>query len=174
VYPKARRAPERRLQHRWPGFCSPARRSPVTSSRRSASLVSSRPEGMNFAGMWARNSAPVSRPPERASRATERLVFRNVSRAFAEQCIQIGVTPRKFTGVLVSPYLFIQPTVEGFEYPRPDLPPQVHFVGALLPDPPREFRPPQWWDQVASSCAVRANWNIVARSWRSCPYTSGM
>jgi UDP:flavonoid glycosyltransferase YjiC (YdhE family) len=76
------------------------------------------------------------------------IVFRNVSRAFAEQCIQVGVSPRKFTGVLVSPYLFIQPTVEGFEYPRPDLPPQVHFIGALLPDPPSEFDPPEWWDQI--------------------------
>ena len=58
--------------------------------------------------------------------------------------------PRKFTGVLVSPYLFIQPTVEAFEYPRRDLPPQVHFIGTLLPESPAEFRQPDWWHEVAN------------------------
>jgi UDP:flavonoid glycosyltransferase YjiC (YdhE family) len=30
--------------------------------------------------------------------------------------------------------LFLQPTVAGFEYPRSDLPPHVHLIGALHPD----------------------------------------
>jgi UDP:flavonoid glycosyltransferase YjiC (YdhE family) len=35
--------------------------------------------------------------------------------------------------------------VEAFEYPRPDLPPQVHFIGPLLPPVPDDFSPPAWW-----------------------------
>jgi MGT family glycosyltransferase len=37
--------------------------------------------------------------------------------------------------------LLVQPTVQGFEYPRSDLPAHVRFVGALASDPPAETRP---------------------------------
>lgn len=26
--------------------------------------------------------------------------------------------------------------------------PQVHYIGALLPDTPTDFTPPAWWDAV--------------------------
>lgn len=77
------------------------------------------------------------------------VIFKSISDEFGRQCKSVGATPRKFDGVPVSPYLFLQPTVPAFEYPRRDLPPQVHFVGALLPDAPDDFAPPPWWDEVA-------------------------
>ena len=76
------------------------------------------------------------------------VVFRKASQAIEAQCRVLGVAPRKFTGVLLSPYLFLQPTAEAFEYRRSDLPPQVHFIGALLPDAPDDFTPPAWWPEV--------------------------
>jgi MGT family glycosyltransferase len=48
----------------------------------------------------------------------------------------------------LSPYLYLQPTVPSFEYPRGDLAPQVHFVGPLLPPVPADFRLPAWWDEL--------------------------
>jgi len=76
------------------------------------------------------------------------VIFKAVSDEFGRQCQSVGAAPRKFDGVPVSPYLFLQPTVPAFEYPRRDLPSQVHFIGALLPDAPTDFTPPSWWDQV--------------------------
>jgi MGT family glycosyltransferase len=48
----------------------------------------------------------------------------------------------------LSPYLYLQPTVPSFEYPRGDLAPQVHFVGPLLPPVPADFTLPAWWDEM--------------------------
>lgn len=76
------------------------------------------------------------------------VIFRKVSQEIERQCRVLGVAPRKFTGVLLSPFLFLQPTAESFEYRRSDLPSQVHFIGALLPDAPDDFTPPAWWPEV--------------------------
>jgi MGT family glycosyltransferase len=48
----------------------------------------------------------------------------------------------------LSPYLYLQPTVPSFEYPRSDLAPQVHFVGPLLPPVPTGYALPAWWDEM--------------------------
>ncbi|HET9117836.1 MAG TPA: hypothetical protein VFN75_07150, partial [Pseudonocardiaceae bacterium] len=77
------------------------------------------------------------------------VVFREASQALARVCAEIGVAPRKFEGLVLSPNLFLQPTVEAFEYRRSDLPPQVHFIGALL-DRPTEFMSPSWWDELVA------------------------
>jgi MGT family glycosyltransferase len=78
------------------------------------------------------------------------VVFKAVSDEFGRQCAHLGVAPRKFEGVAVSPFLFLEPTVPSFEYPRSDLPPQVHFIGALLPDASNGFSPPAWWPEVVN------------------------
>lgn len=54
----------------------------------------------------------------------------------------------------LSPFLFLQGTVPAFEYPRSDLPLQVHFVGPFLPEPPNSFIPPIWWDELNSGKPV--------------------
>lgn len=54
----------------------------------------------------------------------------------------------------LSPFLFLQGTVPAFEYPRSDLPSQVHFIGPFLPEPPDSFTPPIWWDELKSGKPV--------------------
>jgi UDP:flavonoid glycosyltransferase YjiC (YdhE family) len=76
------------------------------------------------------------------------VLFRAVSTELTRQWVVLGLRPAKFVGVATSPYLMIQPTVAAFEYRLSDLPPQVHFVGALLPDPPTTFNPPAWWAEL--------------------------
>jgi MGT family glycosyltransferase len=39
----------------------------------------------------------------------------------------------------------IAPTVPEFDYPRSDLPVNVRYVGAVHPQPSRDFRLPPWW-----------------------------
>ena len=63
---------------------------------------------------------------------------------------RLGLPPAEtgFADATLSPYLLLQPTAPSFEYPRSDLPPQVHFVGALLPPAPSDFEPPPWWAEL--------------------------
>ncbi len=77
-----------------------------------------------------------------------RTVFQEASAEAARQLASLGLPPVRVEGVILSPYLHLQATVPGFEYPRSDLPAQVHFIGALLPDAPNGFTPPAWWPEV--------------------------
>ena len=79
------------------------------------------------------------------------IVFAGVSRELERQCRAIGVAPRKFAGPTVSDFLYLQPSVPSFEYARPDLAPQVHYVGALLSPPPVDPELPDWWPDVVTS-----------------------
>ncbi len=62
----------------------------------------------------------------------------------------------------LSPYLFLQPTVPSFEYPRSDLPPQVHFVGPLLPPAPADFVTPSWFGGLTGRPVVLVTQGTVA------------
>ncbi|HEY9847662.1 MAG TPA: nucleotide disphospho-sugar-binding domain-containing protein, partial [Candidatus Caenarcaniphilales bacterium] len=45
-------------------------------------------------------------------------------------------------------------TTPSFEYPRSDLPPQVHFIGTALPPAPAHFTTPFWWSDLSSGKPV--------------------
>jgi UDP:flavonoid glycosyltransferase YjiC (YdhE family) len=49
-----------------------------------------------------------------------------------------------------SPWLVLAQGVPGLEYPRPDLPGHVHFVGRLAGAPPA-LDPPSWWDELVAA-----------------------
>jgi MGT family glycosyltransferase len=78
------------------------------------------------------------------------VLFRPVAQELRRQRHALGLDSGAFAMFATSPYLILQPTVEALEYPRSDLPPQVHFIGALLPDAPASFTPPAWWSEVTS------------------------
>jgi UDP:flavonoid glycosyltransferase YjiC (YdhE family) len=80
----------------------------------------------------------------------DRVVFRRVNRAFRSLARRHGwpvapVRPR------AGRYLYLQPSIPELEYPRSDLPEQVHFIGALLPDAPSELATPPWWADVRAA-----------------------
>jgi MGT family glycosyltransferase len=61
------------------------------------------------------------------------LVFREVTAYATAARAKVGLdAPMPLVFDLVSPYLYLASTVPSFEYPRSDLPPQVHFVGPAL------------------------------------------
>jgi UDP:flavonoid glycosyltransferase YjiC (YdhE family) len=77
-----------------------------------------------------------------------RIIFKAVSDEYTNQRRKLGLAAQRFEGVLLSKYLFLEPSVAAFEYPRSDLPPQVHFIGGLLPDLPSESQLPDWWQEL--------------------------
>jgi len=86
----------------------------------------------------------------------ERVVFKDTI-AYADRVrAGLGLPPsgRFIFDAALSPYLYLQGTVPAFEYPRSDLPPQVHFVGPSLPPPPARFDPPKWWDELLAARAT--------------------
>ena len=84
------------------------------------------------------------------------VLFRDVN-VYANQVrASLDLPPLKtsFFDAAVSPFLYLQGTTQEFEYPRSDLPPQVHFVGPFLPDPPSDFTFPKWWSDLDSGRPV--------------------
>ena len=63
-----------------------------------------------------------------------RVIFGPVNRHLDDTRELVGL-PRKKQPVLdsfLSDYLYLQDCAESFEYPRGDLPAQVHFIGPLI------------------------------------------
>ncbi len=80
----------------------------------------------------------------------QRVLFKDVIVYLDQVRASVGLSPegKYFFDATLSPFLFLQPTVPLFEYPRSDLPASVHFIGSLLPDPPAVFTPPTWWAEL--------------------------
>jgi UDP:flavonoid glycosyltransferase YjiC (YdhE family) len=85
----------------------------------------------------------------------QKLLFRDVNSYMNRTRAAIGLPPLQ-NAVLenLSPYLHLQPSTPAFEYPRRDLPPQLHFIGPLLPDAPSDFAPPAWWPELSQGRPV--------------------
>ncbi len=100
---------------------------------------------------------PVGRLRNTAMNTVHRKVlFRSVNRHLDDAREQVGL-PRRGQAVLdsfLSPYLYLQDCTPSFEYPRSDIPPQLHFIGPLLPSAPTDFEPPAWWPELESGRPV--------------------
>ena len=64
------------------------------------------------------------------------------------QSVGLPVKKQDFFGAALSPFLYLQGTTPSFEYPRKDLPPQIHFTGTFVPPASVEFKPPSWWSDL--------------------------
>jgi UDP:flavonoid glycosyltransferase YjiC (YdhE family) len=85
--------------------------------------------------------------------AGRRIVFADAQRRYDRIRTELGLPPaaRPVLDESTSPYLHLQGCTPSFDYPRRRLPPQVHWVGALRPDPPRQWTAPAWWSEVTAS-----------------------
>jgi UDP:flavonoid glycosyltransferase YjiC (YdhE family) len=78
------------------------------------------------------------------------LIFAEAQRRYDEARAELGL-PEALRPVLeeaVSPYLHLHGAVPSFDYPRKQLPPHMHWVGALRPDAPTSWERPEWWSEV--------------------------
>lgn len=83
------------------------------------------------------------------NRVFQRVLFRDLTAYINTVRASIGLPPcQKGFFDAISPFLYLEGTVPAFEYPRNDLPPQVHFIGPSLLDPPTDFIPPTWWEDL--------------------------
>jgi MGT family glycosyltransferase len=73
-----------------------------------------------------------------------------VTRHYERARSRIGLPAlgQSFIDTFVGPYLYMQSTVPSFEYPRSDLPRNVHFIGPLLPQRRDDADPPRWWPEL--------------------------
>ncbi|MCY1023901.1 glycosyltransferase [Pyxidicoccus sp. MSG2] len=99
-------------------------------------------------------STPIGRLRNRAlAWGVNHVLFRDVNAHLRRMRAGLGLpaTHKPIFDVPVSPFLYLQGTVPSFEYPRGDLPPQVHFIGPFLPEAPADWKPPAWWNEVRES-----------------------
>lgn len=87
--------------------------------------------------------------------AIEHVLFRDVMQHWNAVRAQHGLPA---TGWLMDRaaklHLYMQPSVPGFEYPRSDLPQNVHFVGMMPAEAPRSWDTPAWWSEIDGSRPV--------------------
>lgn len=85
--------------------------------------------------------------------AANRLLFRDAERVYRQIRADLGlpVDPNAALDSVGSPMLHLQGCTPGFEYPRTTLPDNVHWVGALRPDPATDWQPPTWWSEVTDA-----------------------
>lgn len=79
-----------------------------------------------------------------------RVAFASVNDLIRQERAKLGLAHEPFAPV-ASPMLYLQPSIPGIEYPRGDLLPSVHFIGALIPQFAGTFAPPSWWDDVTGA-----------------------
>jgi MGT family glycosyltransferase len=70
------------------------------------------------------------------------------------RALGLPATPIRGLEFGLSRYLHLQLCPRGFEYPRSDLPPFVHFIGAPRPPTPTSFDPPRWWPRLLEAKRV--------------------
>lgn len=78
-------------------------------------------------------------------------LFGGITRLYREQRVAAGLPQGEGTYFDVfARDLYLQPTIESFEYPRTDLPAHVRFIGPLVP-PPSSTDLPAWWPDIAAA-----------------------
>ena len=96
-------------------------------------------------------AGPIGRLRNRFVRAMAlRVLFRDAQRTYERTRADLGlpVDPRSMLEVMMSEQLHLQGSTPSFEYALRQLPPQLHWVGALRPDPVPGWTPPSWWDEL--------------------------
>lgn len=86
------------------------------------------------------------------------VLLRDATRTYNRGRTALGLPPlprgRCVTDLSVSPFLHLQSGTPAFDYPRSNLPPQVHFIGPLLAPAPIDFTTPSWWGELDGSRPV--------------------
>jgi UDP:flavonoid glycosyltransferase YjiC (YdhE family) len=118
--------------------------------------------GITVLGMESADTAPFGLALPPSSTAAGRLrnktlywfvnnvVFREASRYNAKLRRELKLPPLEggLFNFAKRADLYLQGSVPSFEYPRTDMPQNVHFIGAPMPPMPANWTPPSWWSQL--------------------------
>jgi MGT family glycosyltransferase len=89
-------------------------------------------------------------------RFVDRLIFREANRYNAQLRRELGLPPlrRSIFDFAKDADLYLQSSVPSFDYPRTDMPENVHFIGAPILEPAAGWTPPSWWGQTSEKRVV--------------------
>ncbi len=109
-----------------------------------------RPEAPPFGPGFRNMNGGLGRVRNRFLNVVARRMMADVQDTYRQVRVDHGLAePTQWVfDSMVSPHLYLQGCVPGFEYPFATLPPQVRFVGALRPQIPVAWEPPAWWDDL--------------------------
>ena len=81
-----------------------------------------------------------------------RVIFRDANNYNEKLRRELGLPPlgRGLFDFSVQADLYLQASTPSFDYPRTDLPKNVHYIGATIPQPPADWQPPSWWGELHS------------------------
>jgi MGT family glycosyltransferase len=81
----------------------------------------------------------------------DQLIFRGAAKENARIRRELDLPPLEggIFGFARTADVYLQGTVPSFEYPRTDMPENVHFVGAAIPQTPADWKPPAWWPELS-------------------------
>ncbi|HEX8219456.1 MAG TPA: glycosyltransferase [Chloroflexia bacterium] len=101
-------------------------------------------------------SGPLGRVRNKALHwLADKVLFRDALEAANTLRASAGMPPADSVMRLgLSSYLYLQGTARAFEYPRTDLPAQVHFIGPVLPPQPATPTLPVWWHELETDRPV--------------------
>lgn len=86
----------------------------------------------------------------------DQVIFRKAVHRYGRIRLDLGLQPLTETPFDFPKHaaLYLQGSAASFEYPRSDLPANVRWIGASVPDPPPEWNPPQWWRDLDGAKVV--------------------
>lgn len=112
-------------------------------------------------GISSRDTAPggIGLPPDSSplgilrnralNWAVEHVLFRDVQQHWNEARAGLGLPKTGwFQDTVTNAELYMQLSVPGFEYPRSDLAPMVHFIGTMPVPAPSGWAAPAWWEEL--------------------------
>jgi len=124
--------------------------------------------GITALGMSSRDTAPfgLALPPSSTkfgrlrnrflNWVVDRVSFREANNHNERMRHDLGLPPLD-SGLFdfsVKADLYLQASTPSFDYPRTDLPKNVHYIGATIPQPPSDWQPPSWWGDLHSRKVV--------------------
>ncbi len=90
------------------------------------------------------------------NRFVKRFVYRDVDRYYNSIRTRLGLNSleQPLLKSYLSPDLFLQMSISGFEYPRTNFPDNFRFIGTTLLSKKEGFIKPQWWSDLTSDRPV--------------------
>lgn len=118
--------------------------------------------GITVLGMESVDTAPfgLALPPSSTKwgrlrnkalyRLVNNVIFREAGRCNAKLRRELDLPPLEggLFNFSKKADLYLQGSVPSFEYPRTDMPHNVHFIGAPMPPVPANWTRPSWWHEV--------------------------
>jgi UDP:flavonoid glycosyltransferase YjiC (YdhE family) len=124
--------------------------------------------GMSVLSLSSRDTAPfgLSLPPSSTllGRLRNKLLYWLVDNVIFREATQhnnrlradLGLPPlgRSIFDFGKQADLYLQSGIPEFDYPRTDLPENVRFIGAAIPEPPAGWKQPAWWGELGKQRVI--------------------